>query len=100
MRNLLRGAVGGLIVGFIVGNYFPANPYSSYDSEIKAVAITTKLIYGVCPNENGVLTLRDAYVGSVSNVVEKSYILKNFDGIFDKTCRNSNMTNAIVSSEK
>ena len=100
MRNILRGAVGGIIVGFIVGNYFPANPYSSYDTEIRSVAITSKLIYGVCPNENGVLTLRDAYVSSVGNVIEKSYILKNFDEIFDNTCRKSNVTNAIVSSEK
>lgn len=100
MKNLIKGAIAGLVVGFITGCYTPSNVFAKYDYGIRAVAVTTKLIYGVCPNENGVLTLRDAYLGSVSNVVEKSYILKNFSDTFDDACRKSNITNSIVTSDK
>lgn len=100
MKNLIKGSIAGLVVGFVAGCYVPANTFSQYDTEIRAVAITTKLFYGVCPNKSGELTIRDSYLSNVNNVVEKSYILKNFDGIFREECKEHTLVTPPVSSEE
>ena len=93
MKNIIKGLVGGIVIGFIAGNYLPAVPCANYDAQIEAVAITTKIIYGVCPNAYGVSAMKDFYLETINNVEEKQYILNNFNTIFNKKCRNINIVN-------
>lgn len=96
MKNIVKGLIGGLIIGFVAGTLFPEFPSANYNRAIKTFAVAEKINYGVCPNEIGVSSLRDAYISTLPSVTEKAYMLNNFNILFNKECNSIVINNNIV----
>lgn len=91
MNKVVKGIILGSIAGFLVGESLPDIPYPVYDAEIKTLAVSSKIMTGVCPNSVGASSLRDSYLSTVTNVAERAYILSSFDYKFSEACKNINI---------
>lgn len=82
-----KAVVLGIILG--IGSMFliPTGiPKEEYKKEIEMMAVTYVITNSVCPNKIGVLSLRDSYTNLIDKISKRTWVQRNFEGVFTAKC--------------
>ncbi|AWD90537.1 hypothetical protein KNT87_gp098 [Erwinia phage Cronus] len=82
-----KAALFGIVVGITVMFLIPEGiPKDEYKKEIEMMAVTYVITNSVCPNKIGVLSLRDSYTNLIDKISKRTWVQRNFEGIFTAKC--------------
>lgn len=82
-----KAVMFGIILGIGAMALIPEGiPKDEYKKEIEMMAVTYVITNSVCPNKIGVLSLRDSYTNLIEKISKRTWVQRNFEGIFTSKC--------------